>query len=82
MKVFMLTMVILSSLFGVVDINNAKTKELTSLKGIGKKKARAIIRYRKQHCFRSVDEIVNVKGIGPKFLEKNRANMKIGECQR
>ena len=68
-------------LFGAVDINNANVKELTKLKGVGEKRAAAIVDYRKNHCFKSVDEITAVKGLGKKFLEKNRDNMKIGPCK-
>ena len=42
--VFILTFL---PLFGAVDINNASFEELVSLKGIGKKKAKRIIKYRK-----------------------------------
>ncbi|WP_371378634.1 ComEA family DNA-binding protein [Thalassotalea aquiviva] len=55
-----------------VSINNASVNELTSLKGIGVKKAQAIIDYRDTHGgFKTLDELMNVKGIGIKFLEKN-----------
>ncbi len=67
--------------FASVDINNASLKQLTTLKGIGKKKAEAIINFRKSHCFRSVDELIKVKGIGKKILEKNRSEIEIGRCK-
>ncbi|MBA1438517.1 MAG: helix-hairpin-helix domain-containing protein [Epsilonproteobacteria bacterium] len=73
---------LVSLLFGVVDINNATKKELVSLKGIGVKKAEAIIAYRQKHCFENVDALVKVKGIGKKTLQKNRANLKAGECRK
>ena len=59
---------------GQVDINTADVKTLAkTIKGVGAKKAAAIIAYREQHGnFRTVDEIVKVKGIGIKLLEKNR----------
>jgi len=59
-----------SFLFAQVDINSASKKELMGLKGIGEVKAEAIIAYRNAHGgFKSVDEIVNVTGIGQKTLE-------------
>jgi competence protein ComEA len=76
--VFLVTTV--SFLFAAVDINNASAKELTSLKGVGEKRAASILAYRKQHCFKSVDEITLIKGIGKKTLEKNRDNMETGSC--
>jgi len=82
MKILGLLLIVFSLIFGSVDINNASVKELSSLHGIGAKKAEAIVSYRKGHCFKSVDDIVHVKGIGTKFLEKNKANMKAGACKK
>jgi len=57
-----------------VNINNASIEQLEKMNGIGASKAQAIIEYRLQHGnFAKVDDIVKVKGIGPTFLEKNRA---------
>ena len=82
MKILGLLLMAFSLAFSAVDINSASAKELSSLKGIGVKKAEAIVAYRKAHCFKSVDEIVKVKGIGKKFLEKNKANLKAGDCKK
>jgi len=41
-----------------------------TLNGIGETKASRIIEYRKEHSFQSIEEIMNVKGIGPKIFEK------------
>lgn len=58
---------------GVININTASSSELQGLTGIGEVKARAIIEYREQNGgFSSVDELINVKGIGEKTLEKIR----------
>ncbi len=60
-----------------VDINKANAQEISdSLKGIGLKKAAAIVKYRKQHgAFTSIDALANVKGIGEKTIEKNKKNI-------
>ena len=60
-----------------VNINTADVTTLASnIKGVGSKKAQAIIQYRKTHgAFKRVDDIVKVKGIGAKLLEKNRADL-------
>lgn len=52
-----------------VDINQATVQKLSRLKGIGEKKAKAIVHYRQLHGdFKSVDELTKVKGIGQKIL--------------
>ena len=80
MKYLVLVMMAVSFVFGSVDINSASVQELSTLKGIGTKKAEAIVKYRKIHCFKKVDEIVNVKGIGQKLFAKNKKNLEAGSC--
>lgn len=61
-----------------VNINSATAKELQQLHGVGEKKALAIVEHRQQHGkFMSVDDLQKVKGIGPKFIEKNRSRLAI-----
>lgn len=64
---------------GTVNINTADTATLSrELKGIGVKRAQAIVDYRKAHGpFRSADELGLVKGIGPAAIEKNRADIRV-----
>ena len=58
---------------GKVNLNTATVSELTALKGIGEKKAQAIVDFReKQGKFTSVEQLVDVSGIGPATLEDNR----------
>lgn len=53
-----------------VNINTATLEELQTIKGIGKKKAEAILQYRKEHgAFRTKEDLLQVKGIGKKALE-------------
>ena len=55
---------------GTVNINTATLEELQTIKGIGKKKAEAIVQYRKEHgVFRTKEDLLQVKGIGKKALE-------------
>jgi len=80
---FLLVMVLgISLLFGLVDINTASKKELSSLNGIGAKKAEAIIAYRDANCFKSVKELVKVKGIGNKIVEKNMSELSASPCKK
>lgn len=60
-----------------VNINEADANELAeNLTGVGPKKAQAIIEYRESNGpFYTPEELENVKGIGPKTLEKNLENI-------
>jgi competence protein ComEA len=57
----------------LVSLNNATVEQLETLPGIGLKIAQAIVDYREQHGpFTSIDELTDVKGIGPAKLEQLR----------
>lgn len=59
-----------------VNINSASETELVALPGIGPAKARAITEYRQQQGgFKSIDDLQQVKGIGPATLTKLRAHV-------
>lgn len=61
-----------------VNINTADVQGLTALKGIGPKKAEAIIAWRKANGgFKSVEQFTEVKGIGASTLEANRKNIRL-----
>ncbi|MGD2138668.1 MAG: helix-hairpin-helix domain-containing protein [Gammaproteobacteria bacterium] len=75
---FLLAMLIsVASYAGPVDINTADAAAIaTAVNGVGEKKATAIVRYREAHGpFANIDELVNVKGIGTRTVEKNRPNL-------
>lgn len=62
----------------VVDINTADTDTLMTVKGIGEKRAAAIIAYRDSHGqFKSVDDLAQVRGISENLIEKARASLKV-----
>jgi competence protein ComEA len=60
---------------GPVDINTADASTLaTELNGIGSAKAAAIVAYREANGpFKRLEDLTQVKGVGAKTLEKNRA---------
>lgn len=61
---------------GQIRLNQANIDELQKLKGIGEKKAQAIVEYRQKNGgFKNIDEFKNVKGIGPAIFEKNKARL-------
>lgn len=62
-----------------IDINVAGVAELTSLKGIGDAKAKAIVQHREKNGpFKSVDDLKNVSGIGDKLLAGLRQQVTVG----
>lgn len=82
MKILAMLVIGITLVFGAVDINTAGKKELMNLKGIGAKKADAILEYREAKCFKNVNALKNVKGIGPKFIEKNKKNLEASRCKK
>ncbi|HEC12883.1 MAG TPA: helix-hairpin-helix domain-containing protein [Acidiferrobacteraceae bacterium] len=67
-----------------VNINTADTVALAeALNGVGPKIAAAIIEYREKHGpFQKVEDLVSVKGIGPKILEKNRKDILLANPEK
>ena len=60
----------------VVNINTATKEELTTLKGVGDKRAQEIIDYRKKNGnFKSVDDLEKVPGIGPGLMKQIRSEV-------
>lgn len=88
MKKFISTLVFSVSLLSapavladMVNINTASAAVLQeNLKGIGEKKAGAIVAYRKEHGdFKTLEELTEVKGIGDGILSKNKADLSLDE---
>jgi competence protein ComEA len=64
--------------FAGVNINTATKEELTTLKGVGDKKAQAIIDYRKKNGdFKSIDDLEKVDGIGPGTMKQLRSQIAV-----
>ncbi|MDR1976753.1 MAG: helix-hairpin-helix domain-containing protein [Campylobacteraceae bacterium] len=78
-KLFLVLLFLAVSLFAKIDINSADAKTLASIKGVGDKKAEAIVDYREKNGkFTNIDDVVKVKGVGNKLLEiiKQEAEVK------
>ena len=64
-------------LFAGVNLNTATAEELESLKGIGPSTAAKIIEYRNEHKFNSIEDIMNVKGVGEKTFLKIKDELEV-----
>jgi competence protein ComEA len=64
-----------------ININTADKEALMEvIKGVGEKRAEAIIAYREKNGpFKSIDELAEISGIGQSIVEKNRDNLKTSE---
>ena len=65
------------SVDGVVNLNTAPVELLGVLPGIGPSKARGIVAYRERRSFRTVDELVRVKGIGRRMVRELRSHLAV-----
>jgi competence protein ComEA len=64
-----------------VNLNTAASKELQLVPGIGPSTADKILQMRKSYgAFKSVDDLLAIKGIGPKRLEKMRKYLTVGKA--
>jgi len=82
--VFLLALVITpltASAAELVDINRADAATMIeNWKGIGEKKAKAIVAYRKKNGnFSSIDDLQNVTGIGEGIIKNNRKYMSVSK---
>jgi competence protein ComEA len=62
---------------GVVNLNAATPDQLRLLPGVGPAKVDLIVSYRRAHPFRTVDELVRIKGIGPKMVRRLRPHLAV-----
>ena len=76
---FCLFLFSVSAFCAQVNINSASAQEIASaLKGIGLKKAQAIVDYRDQNGdYTSADELLEIKGIGKKIIDKNLTDIQL-----
>ncbi len=63
-----------------VNINTANSEELQTVPGIGPATADKILKMRKSYgAFKSVDDLLAIRGLGPKRLEKMRKYLTVGK---
>lgn len=61
----------------MINLNKVDAISLAkSVKGIGPTRAKAIVAYRESHGrFKSIDDLLKVKGIGKGFMKRNQAEL-------
>lgn len=58
-----------------IDLNQATVAQLENIKGIGAKKAEAIVAYRQKNGdFKSIQDLSNVRGFGPGVIKRIETN--------
>ena len=63
-----------------VALNTATSEELQQVPGIGPATAEKILQMRKSYgAFKSVDDLLAIRGLGPKRLEKMRKYLTVGK---
>ncbi len=66
-----------------VNINTANSEQLQTVPGIGPATAEKILQMRKSYgAFKSVDDLLAIRGLGPKRLEKMRKYLTVGKTPK
>lgn len=73
-------MAISFSLLSALNAQKASKDELMCIKGIGEKKAAAIIKYRKSHTIKSAKDLLEIKGFGPALVKNVEKDIKSVAC--
>lgn len=63
-------------------VQSAEKKKLGCIKGLGVKRVEAIVLYRKNNPIESLDELLNIKGIGKAILRNIKEDKKKKVCTR
>ncbi len=68
---------------GKINLNTATAEQLSEVPGVGPKLAARIVEHRqKEGSFRSMSELLNVKGVGEKNLAKIQGYLSVGDAPR
>jgi competence protein ComEA len=66
----------------LIDLNKATQSDLETLPSIGPSKAKEIIKYREQHNgFRNIEQLLEVKGIGQKILDRVSKHVRVSQVK-
>ena len=80
MKKILFFMVLSVSFLFSINVQTASKDELMCIKGIGEKKAAAIIKYRKTTKLKSADDLINIKGFGKVMIKNVKSDIKSVAC--
>ena len=70
----------ISFLFSAINLQTASKNELMCIKGIGVKKAEAIIQYRKSNKLSYPDDLLKIKGFGKGLVSKVKKGEQTAKC--
>lgn len=68
-KIVLFLVLLVSGVFAQTNFQTATKEQLMNIKGIGDKKAEAIIEYRKSNEIKSVDDLSKIKGFGDSLIK-------------
>ena len=80
MKKILFMLAITLSFLSALNVQKASKDELMCIKGIGEKKASAIMKYRKSHKLKSAEDLLEIKGFGKALVKNVQKDIKSVAC--
>ncbi len=80
MKKILFMLAITLSFLSALNVQKASKDELMCIKGIGEKKASAIMKYRKSHKLKSAQDLLEIKGFGKALVKNVEKDIKSVAC--
>jgi competence protein ComEA len=80
MKKILFFIAISLSLLSALNVQKASKDDLMCIKGIGEKKASAIMKYRKSHKLKSAQDLLEIKGFGKALVKNVKNDIKSVAC--
>jgi len=80
MKKILFMLALTLSFLSAINVQKASKDELMCIKGIGEKKASAIMKYRKSHKLKSAEDLLEIKGFGKALVKNVQKDIKSVAC--
>jgi len=80
MKKILVMLALTASFLAAINVQKASKDELMCIKGIGEKKAAAIIKYRKTNKLKSAKDLLDIKGFGDALVNNVQKDTKSVAC--